>query len=303
MDIRQAFTAPSSSSRDRSGSPDSTQAGVSDTASQATAQQPADPSKPDSRPFEPRSQRNEPQDSPPRQTSRSEARRTPTERRAPQQSPAEQYFGQMVQPDPEITVFSWIAASRPFKNHHRKYYTTIGVIVLLISLILFFAGQFLPVAVVLAVAFVSYVMSTIPPEMITNKITTYGLRLDENLYYWDELGTFWFEKKLAKDVLILETVQFPYRVMFVLDNTSVEEIRDILARVLIEKKPPLTSYEKAGKWLQDKFPLDIDGDDDEKPATKSADMRSASVAPPTTQPTTAQEAPAGSPPNNTPHPQ
>ncbi len=257
MDIRQVFTAPSPSATDQAKSGDKP---------------------PEPLPFSP-SERETPKSNISQSESYNESRSRMSDPSS-RQTPAEQYFGEMVQPDPEIDVFTWLAPSRPFKNRQRKYYTTIGVIVLLISLILFFAGQFLPVAVVLAVAFVSYVMSTIPPEIITNKITTYGLRLDDQLYYWDDLGTFWFEKKIGKDVLLLEIVQFPYRIMFVLDNTSVEEIRDILSRVLIEKKPPLNSYEKAGKWLQEKFPLDLD--DEEVPVSK-----------PTTQ----------VPPNNTPHPQ
>ena len=45
------------------------------------------------------------------------------------------------------------------------------------------------------VAFLAYVMSTIPPHAIKNKLTTYGVRSEDNLYYWEELGRFWFDKK------------------------------------------------------------------------------------------------------------
>ena len=99
---------------------------------------------------------------------------------------------------PEKLILEWKAPSRPFKKHKKQYYTTIITIALLLGLILFFAGQTLTVAVVLAVAFLSYVMATIPPYTITNSITTYGVKNEEALYTWEELGRFWFEKNMIK---------------------------------------------------------------------------------------------------------
>lgn len=175
-------------------------------------------------------------------------------------SVADDYLGTESAFVSEIDIVTWSAPSRVFKKRDRKYFTNVLVIVLLISLILFFAGQFLPIAVVLAVTFVTYILSTFPPEVIHNKITNYGVYLDEKIFYWDELGRFWFEKRMGQDVMFLETSLFPYRLLFVLTNTSVEEVRDVLQRVLLEEKPPLTTYEKAAEWMQKKFPLDLDGD-------------------------------------------
>lgn len=171
---------------------------------------------------------------------------------------AEGYFPEFIRPLPEELVLEWQAPSRPFKKHKRQYFTTVATIALLLCLILFFAGQFLPIAVVIAVAFLAYIMATIPPHTVTNAITTYGIRNEDALYYWEELGRFWFETKNDDEVVYIEVARFPYRLAILLGSQSKADIREILSEVLLEEKPPLTLTERWAKWLQEKIPLDID---------------------------------------------
>ena len=172
--------------------------------------------------------------------------------------PNTEYFPDVQRPIQEELVFQWQAPSRAFKKRKRQYFTTIGTIVLLLCLILFFAGQILPVAVVIAVAFLTYIMATIPPQIITNSVTTFGIRNEENLYYWEELGRFWFDKKYDDTILYIEVDRFPFRLSLLLGKESKEELIEILSEVLINEKPPLTETEKLAAWLQKKIPLDID---------------------------------------------
>ncbi len=181
------------------------------------------------------------------------------ENKASQNEPeSSAYFPDYQRPVVEELVFNWQAPSRPFKKHKRQYFTTIATIVLLLCMILFFAGQFLPIAVVIAVAFLSYIMATIPPQTITNSITTFGVRNEEELYYWDELGRFWFDTKHGEEILYIEVERFPFRLALLLGSESKEQLTEILSEILINQQPPLTETEKLAKWLQKKVPLDID---------------------------------------------
>jgi hypothetical protein len=162
-------------------------------------------------------------------------------------------------PDQEELLLGWVAPSRSFKPRKRQYYTTIAAIVLLICLILFFAGQFLPIAVVISVAFLAYILASVPPEQIEHYFTTYGVRVDNNIYYWDELGRFWFTTKYDQPILHIEVSRFPFRLTMLLGEVPVEEVRGILALALIEQQPQPSFYERAADWLQKKIPLEIDG--------------------------------------------
>ncbi|MBW7944612.1 hypothetical protein H3C70_04415 [Patescibacteria group bacterium] len=162
------------------------------------------------------------------------------------------------QPQPEEVVLEWQAPSRPFKKRNRQYYTTVGIIVFLICMILFLAGQFLPIAVVIAVAFMAYVLSAVPPEMVINRVTTYGIRTDDTLYYWEELGRFWFSEKYHQKLVHIEVARFPNVLTLVLGDQDGNELAEALSLVLLNEKPPLGAFDKAAQWLQEKIPLDTE---------------------------------------------
>lgn len=166
-------------------------------------------------------------------------------------------FPGQYKPLPEEVVYEWTAPSRPFKKRNRQFYTTVGLITVLISMILFFAGQFLPIAVVISVAFLGYVLSSVPPESIKITITTYGIRYDNVLYYWEELGRFWFEERYEQPIVIVETARFPGRLTMLLGATPKTDLETLLSEVLLQQKPQDTFIDKSAKWLQEKIPLEI----------------------------------------------
>lgn len=161
-------------------------------------------------------------------------------------------------PLPEEILLEWQAASRPYKPRNRQYFTTIGLIAALIGLILIFANQLLPVAVVGAVIFVIYVLNTTPPGMVTHKLTTYGIRVENTLYYWEEMGRFWFTEKHGENILNIEIARFPYHLPLLLGDLNKDDMKTVLSEVLVNQQPPPTAYEKAASWIQEKLPIDIE---------------------------------------------
>jgi len=164
----------------------------------------------------------------------------------------------MYRPLPEETVIEWMAPSRPFRKHNKKYFSTVTIIALLISLILGFAGQLTAVTVVISIVFLVYVLSVIPPIDVEYKITTYGIHIEKNLYYWEELGNFWFDKKYNQTLLNIASFRFPGRITLLLGKQNKALLTEILSEVLLHKKPELTLYEKASAWLQKIISLDTD---------------------------------------------
>lgn len=157
----------------------------------------------------------------------------------------------------ERLLLEWAAPSRPYKKRDREFYTTIGIIVFLVSLILFFAGQFLFIAVVISLAFVAYVINTVPPEMVHIAITTFGVRVGDQVYYWEELGRFWFTSSSSGTVLNIETARaFPGVLTVLLATTPQETVKKAILPYAVFEKPKDTWLDNAAKWLQEKFPLE-----------------------------------------------
>ena len=165
-------------------------------------------------------------------------------------------FPNAVKPIAEQTLLEWKSPSRPFKKRKRQFYSTVAIIVLLVSLILFFAGQFLPIAVVISVAFLVYVLYTIPPGESEHKITNYGVYTDDLAYGWDEIGRYWFDSKFNQDLINFEIGGFPGRVTLLLGNKSKQEFESLLDQILIQERPPDSQIDVWAKWLQEKIPLE-----------------------------------------------
>jgi hypothetical protein len=164
------------------------------------------------------------------------------------------------QPVPEQEIFSWQSPSRLYKKRTREFYTTVGAIVLLLSIILIFAKEFLLVAVIFASAFVTYVLSSVEPETVEHQLTNKGIRTAKKMYPWQLLGRFWFEEKWKQTMVKIELpYQFPGEILMLVGQANKDEIEEILLQYLIKQKPEPTFVEKASKWLQEKIPLEADG--------------------------------------------
>jgi hypothetical protein len=165
----------------------------------------------------------------------------------------------MYRPVPEETLVEWQAPARPFRPRKRQFFSTVVIIAILVSLILFFAGQVLPVAVVISVVFLVYVTAMIPPQTVKYKMTNYGIYVEKEAFSWLSMGRFWFDTQSGQRVMEIELYRFPGRLTFVLVDGQTpreEDLEKVLSEVLIKEKPELTTYEKIANWLQEKIPLE-----------------------------------------------
>ena len=140
-------------------------------------------------------------------------------------------------------LFSWSAPSRVFVRRDRKWFTNVALLVLILLLILLFIRQFLLMGVVLAVAFVSYVLATVPPEEIDYKITNHGLNVGTHTFSWKDLEDFWFSEKDNFVLLHINTrVRFPARLILVINDKDKQKIKELLSSHLSFCEVPKVSW-------------------------------------------------------------
>ena len=161
------------------------------------------------------------------------------------------------EPKEERVLVSWRAPGRPFKRRDKEYYTTIGAIVVLVAIILLFLKEWLLIAVMIALAFVAYVLASVPPEETKHELTNRGVRTGNKLYKWQELWRFWLEEKWKQKMLVVETrVKFPRRLLLMLGEADEELVKRTLKEYLILEQPEPTFMDKAADWLVKKVPLE-----------------------------------------------
>lgn len=156
-------------------------------------------------------------------------------------------------------LFSWKAPIRPFKRRDKDFWTTVVAIIFLLSLILFFVKEWMLIAAIISLAFVYYVLSTVPPEEIEYKITNKGIYFADKSYDWDFLWRFWFSDKYNDRLLNIDTkISLPARLTFVIKKEDEKKIGEILEKYLLHEEAPPSFLDKASAWLAKKIPLEIE---------------------------------------------
>jgi len=160
--------------------------------------------------------------------------------------------------DPVRTLVSWKAPSRPYRKKERSYYTTVALLIILVSLIAFFWGERLLIGALLALGFLVYVLNFTPPTDIEYKISTQGITIGDHFYHWEELDSFWFSKKEGQNILnVLTKFRFPGLLMLVMGDAHQDELQRVTARFLpFHEIAPKSTLEKWSESLQKNFPLE-----------------------------------------------
>lgn len=155
-------------------------------------------------------------------------------------------------------LFEWSAPARPFKPHSKEFYKTEVALVVLVSLILVFMGEFLLIMAILAIFFVSYVLSTVVPEQIKNKITKLGIETGNYFHKWEEMRDFWFENAGDEKMVVIGMyIGFPSHLRLMLGETDQNQVKTLLSqRLPFREKPEKTFLDKASNWLSSKIPLE-----------------------------------------------
>ena len=164
------------------------------------------------------------------------------------------------QPYPDVsTILSWHAPGRPFKKHSKEYFIN-GLLILTaveIMAFLVFHDLFLSSAI-FSVAFLWLALSIAPPHVFYYKITSEGVRIENNFFIWDELYDFYFTKHHGIDVIKIETNAYiPGELTLVLGDITTQHIKEALLPFLpFREYVHPTFTQKASDWLAKNFPLE-----------------------------------------------
>jgi len=129
---------------------------------------------------------------------------------------------------PEV-LFDWNGPARVHVERDQRYFTTlfIGAIVLAFVLVLF--KQYSLMLVVLALAFSIYSLNRFAPKTVHYQILNDSIKLDDDQYYYGDLGVFWFEERADQVVLKIATyLNFPRRIEMVINPSDRDAIEDRL---------------------------------------------------------------------------
>lgn len=162
-------------------------------------------------------------------------------------------------PDLNEILLTWKSPSHPFKKRDRIFYQTVVAITFLLIVIVLFLHEFMLIGVILALAFLVYAISSVPPVEIEHKITPLGFDNAGRLFQWPELISFWFEEKWNNKILVIQTrIPLPGQIRVVIpSDVKTQKVKEIVGRYLLYlEKPPKNWSDKVTDWLNKKIPLE-----------------------------------------------
>lgn len=156
------------------------------------------------------------------------------------------------------TLISWSAPGRPFEKRNKEYFLNVLIIMLLVEVILFLFSQYILMALVLSLVFLSYALNTVAPHNFHYKVTSEGIQVEDHFFLWQELYDFYLKRQGGVDIAVIATkMWYPGELILVLGEVHPDHLRDILVQYLPYReyvKP--TFVENSARWLEKNFPLD-----------------------------------------------
>ena len=156
------------------------------------------------------------------------------------------------------SIISWKSPVRVFKARSQKYFVKVALYGLIFILAAIAFGEYFLVGVILAVMFVVYVLATHAPDNIEHKITNMGIITGSKAFLWEELDSFWFDKKGDDRLLMVQTkLRFPTRLIILLTAVSERALLDLLDNHLHYHPGPVhTLFDKWANYLQQRINLE-----------------------------------------------
>jgi hypothetical protein len=156
------------------------------------------------------------------------------------------------------TLLEWQSDSRPFKKRSKEFYINSLLIILALEVILFLFSEYMLMMVVLSVAFLVFALSFTPPRLMSYRISTEGIAVDDHFFLWQELYDFYFKRKNGYVMLHIRTKAYlPGEILAVLNDEQKEVVKRALLQFLPYREVVRTTFtEKAGEWAVKTFPLE-----------------------------------------------
>ena len=132
-------------------------------------------------------------------------------------------------------LFEWTEDERKWSQKDRLWYISYTLFfLLLIAISALLQSYFLMVAII-AFTFLWFIQAAIPPEKITNTVTSLGVKTYGKLFKWKNIKFFWFSFKgetyfLNLDIIdeVFTSGKRVHRLSLILDKSKLNELFNIL---------------------------------------------------------------------------
>lgn len=158
----------------------------------------------------------------------------------------------------EKEIYWWKSLERYQKTRSKEFYSTIIVLAVLVSIIMFFIEGIMPVLVIWSIVFVAWAISKTPPVEVEHRITSWGIRTGGGLYRYSDMDFFWIEDMENQKMLrVLMPRRLPGMLAILIKADDEEKIKKIMMDQGVPMQTPQKTWmDKTLNWVAKKVPLE-----------------------------------------------
>lgn len=157
---------------------------------------------------------------------------------------------------PKEVYFTWEAEGRPVQKMSNiklnRSFAVIGVVIVLFLVVL---QEYFLILVVASLIFVSQVLTKTPPEKARYELSSYGVLIDEKIYYWNEMSRYFNfnqEDHLGFAIDLINSI--PSRLFLSVTKETQTKVNEILgSRLQFLQSIPESFLDRTYKSVTSKF--------------------------------------------------
>jgi hypothetical protein len=136
-----------------------------------------------------------------------------------------------------MTYLTWEAHEHEYREKSSDWYWAVGIITLSIAAISIIFNDIIFAIFIIIGAFALCLASSKAPRILTYEITDRGIRVNDTLYLYQNLDSFWVEVDEAEPKLLVKSKKFfmPYLIANLNDHEP-DDVRTVLLGFLKEEE-------------------------------------------------------------------
>ena len=135
-------------------------------------------------------------------------------------------------------IKSWQAKEFEKKEKSKAWFIGLGVVFLALTIFALWQGSYTTIILFILMGIVVYIYSLKEPQSLNYSITPQGVKIEDKLYEFDEIDSFWvfYDPPEVKYISLKTESHLGQNVHIPLGDEDPNEIRDLLDRFLPEEK-------------------------------------------------------------------
>jgi hypothetical protein len=121
-------------------------------------------------------------------------------------------------------VYTWHAPDRVYTERTSTWYIVVAFVACFSIVVAFLLGNWPSILAICAIIILVYVLNVIPPNTIKLAVTNRGIRIEEELFLWNDIEYFWVSERSGQLVLNIHLLNQAGRVVALIGSGDVNKI-------------------------------------------------------------------------------